>query len=263
MKCKYCGGDVTLDDHFCPHCGRPVDQAQRHQLEMEQYEAEFDKTRKEALKKISASSVDGTAFGIRLAAIAVLIGILIFMVISLDPYTMNERKQKRLAKSNYDTYVAQIEQYLEDRDYVALASFDRIHQLDYNDDYKGYREIFYNVSYYTSLYRGLQELAFVNQNNSKYMYYAQEVSKYLNQLYEEMGRDLNTDWVLEPEKTKGFYEEMQEETSILLQRYLGLSKEEADSLRGLSKSRRTVIVEQALDKVLSEKTGSGLPESTQ
>ena len=42
MKCKYCGGDVTLDDHFCPHCGRPVDQSQRHHQEMKQYETEFE-----------------------------------------------------------------------------------------------------------------------------------------------------------------------------------------------------------------------------
>ena len=46
MKCKYCGGDVSLDDHFCQHCGRPVDQAQRHQKEMEQFETEFEETKK-------------------------------------------------------------------------------------------------------------------------------------------------------------------------------------------------------------------------
>ena len=52
MKCKYCGGDVSLDDHFCQHCGRPVDQAQRHRMEMEQYETEFEETKQEALEKI-------------------------------------------------------------------------------------------------------------------------------------------------------------------------------------------------------------------
>ena len=61
MKCKYCGGDVTLDDHFCPHCGRPVDQSQRHHQEMKQYETEFEETRQEALEKISVSSGGGTA----------------------------------------------------------------------------------------------------------------------------------------------------------------------------------------------------------
>ena len=79
MKCKYCGGDVTLDDHFCPHCGRPVDQSQRHHQEMKQYETEFEETRQEALEKISVSSGGGTAVGIRLAAIIVLVIALIFV----------------------------------------------------------------------------------------------------------------------------------------------------------------------------------------
>ena len=60
MKCKYCGGDVTLNDHFCPNCGRPVDQAQRHQKEMREYETEFEETKQQsyrpALSWLSANS---------------------------------------------------------------------------------------------------------------------------------------------------------------------------------------------------------------
>ena len=51
---------------------------------------------------------------------------------------------------------------------------------------------------------------------------------------------------------------MEEELGVLLRRYLKLSDGEAASLKELSKSRRTVLIEQALDKVIMERTGTGL-----
>ena len=95
MKCKYCGGDVTLNDHFCPHCGRPVDQAIRHQKEMREYETEFEETKQEAINKISVSSAGGTAVGIRLAMIVALTIAFIWMLISLNSYDINERKERK------------------------------------------------------------------------------------------------------------------------------------------------------------------------
>ena len=148
MKCKYCGGDVTLQDHFCPHCGRPVDQALRHQKEMREYETEFEETKREAINKISVSSGGGTAVGIRLAIIVALTIALIWMLINLNSYDINQRKEKRLANANYDAYVEQIEQYIADRDFVALSRFENKHNLDWNDKYKEYRDIFYAASSY-------------------------------------------------------------------------------------------------------------------
>ena len=147
MKCKYCGGDVTLQDHFCPHCGRPVDQAIRHQKEMREYETEFEATKREAINKISVSSGGGTAVGIRLAIIVALIAALIWMLINLNAYDINDRKEKKLANANYDAYVEQIEQYIADTEFMALSRFADKHRLDMNDKYKQYRDIFYASSF--------------------------------------------------------------------------------------------------------------------
>ena len=104
MKCKYCGGDVTLDDHFCPHCGRPVDQSQRHHQEMKQYETEFEETRQEALEKISVSSGGGTAVGIRLAAIIVLVIAIVTAFIRLDPYYAAQRRAAKDVSKHFAEY---------------------------------------------------------------------------------------------------------------------------------------------------------------
>ena len=259
MKCKYCGGDVSLNDHFCPHCGRPVDQAQRHQKEMRQYETEFEETKKEAMDKIAVSSGGGTAVGIRLAAIVVLIVAIAWMALNLNNYSINERREKRAAKKNYDAYVAQMETYLDDRDYSALSVFCDQHMLDYNEDYRQYREIIYGADAYRYVYRGVLEVAYATED-TRNLYYAEELSKNVNRFYEQVNSDSYLRYSKDPDRTTAVYEEMEKDLQILLQRYLGLTDEEAAALKNLSKSKRTVLIEEYLDKQIVSKTGRGLSE---
>ena len=259
MKCKYCGGDVTLQDHFCPHCGRPVDQALRHQKEMREYETEFEETKREAINKISVSSGGGTAVGIRLAIIVALTIALIWMLINLNSYDINQRKEKRLANANYDAYVEQIEQYIADRDFVALSRFENKHNLDWNDKYKEYRDIFYAASSYEYIYRGILETAFLLKD-ARSLYYAENLSENVNRFYEQILSDRSTYSDADPEKTEAAYNEMEQDMLALLQNYLHISKEDADSMRELSKSRRKVLIEQALDARIVGITGVGLSE---
>lgn len=259
MKCKYCGGDVTLQDHFCPHCGRPVDQALRHQKEMREYETEFEETKREAINKISVSSGGGTAVGIRLAIIVALTIALIWMLINLNSYDINQRKEKRLANANYDAYVEQIEQYIADRDFVALSRFENKHNLDWNDKYKEYRDIFYAASSYEYIYRGILETAFLLKD-ARSLYYAENLSENVNRFYEQILSDRSTYSDADPEKTEAAYNEMEQDMLTLLQKYLHISKEDADSMRELSKSRRKVLIEQALDARIVGITGVGLSE---
>ena len=259
MKCKYCGGDVTLQDHFCPHCGRPVDQALRHQKEMREYETEFEETKREAINKISVSSGGGTAVGIRLAIIVALTIALIWMLINLNSYDINQRKEKRLANANYDAYVEQIEQYIADRDFVALSRFENKHNLDWNDKYKEYRDIFYAASSYEYIYRGILETAFLLKD-ARSLYYAENLSENVNRFYEQILSDRSTYSDADPGKTEAAYNEMEQDMLTLLQKYLHISKEDADSMRELSKSRRKVLIEQALDARIVGITGVGLSE---
>ena len=257
MKCKYCGADVRLDDQFCPNCGRPVEQAIRHQKEMEQYEKEFEKTKQQAMDKISVSSGYGTAVGIRLAVIVALIVALVAMAVNLNSYSLNERKEKRAAARNHDAYVEQIEKYLENKDYVELAAFCDKHRLDYNDDFEEYRRIIYGADSFENIYRGLWDVAFCTPD-TRSMYYAENLSKNINNFYEQIQQDQS--YSKNPERTKEVYAEMEEEMLLLLRRYLGLSKEDTDSMKELTKSKRTVMIEEALDARLVEITGKGLNE---
>lgn len=259
MKCKYCGGDVSLDDHFCPHCGRPVDQSQRHQREMEQYETEFEETKQEALEKVSVSSGGGTAVGIRLAAMVFLVIAIVAATIQLDPYNAAKRKAERDVKKHLTQYTQDVETYLENRDYAALDAFVTLHDLNDNDQFREYSEIFQAAGEYVRIYQGLQEFAFADED-SGYQYNLKNLSRNYNSFYESVNRDRHYTWTQDPERTEEVCAQMEEDLAILVQRYLGLTKEETDSFRGLSDSRRTVILEQAIDQKLTQKTGAGLSE---
>jgi hypothetical protein len=83
----------------------------RHKQEMEQYETEFEETKQEALEKISVSSGGGTAVGIRLAAIIVLVVAIITAFIQLDPYYAAERRAARDVKKHYAEYRQKVPRY--------------------------------------------------------------------------------------------------------------------------------------------------------
>ena len=258
MKCKYCGGDVTLDDHFCPHCGRPVDQSQRHHQEMKQYETEFEETRQEALEKISVSSGGGTAVGIRLAAIVVLVIAIVAAFIRLDPYYAAERRAARDVRKHFAEYKEDVDTFLADRDYLALDSFIKVHDLNDNKQFREYSEIFSAVGTYTRIYHGLQQLAYSN-SDTNYLYSLQTLSRNYNEFYEAMnGRHYS--WTEDIEKTEAAVAEMEADLAVLVQKYLGLTKEETDSLRSLSDSKRVILLESAIDEKLTQKAGISLSE---
>ncbi len=259
MKCKYCGGDVTLDDHFCPNCGRPVDQSQRHHQEMKQYETEFEETRQEALEKISVSSGGGTAVGIRLAAIIVLVIAIVTAFIRLDPYYAAERKAARDVKKHFAEYTQEVNTLLENRDYLALSSFIKVHDLNSNDQFREYSEIFDSVYAYTRIYQGLQQLAFSDEDSIQSMYYLQTLSRSYNDFYERMN-ERHYSWTEDIEKTEAAAADMEADLAVLVQKYLGLTKEETDSLKGLSDSRRTILLESAIDEKLTQKAGISLSD---
>lgn len=45
MKCKYCGGEISLEDVKCPYCGRENEEAVQHIKDMQYYQGEFEKAK--------------------------------------------------------------------------------------------------------------------------------------------------------------------------------------------------------------------------
>ena len=109
------------------------------------------------------------------------------------------------------------------------------------------------------MYRGIIETAYLAKD-TRNLYYAENLSENVNRFYEYILTDRSTYSDNDPEKTKAVYNDMEQDMAVLLQKYLHLSKEDTDSMRELSKSRRKVLIEQALDARIVGITGVGLSE---
>lgn len=252
MKCQYCGGDVALDDRFCPHCGREADQSIRHQQEMEHYASEFEKTRKEALQQTQRGDSSGitAAIGIRLAILAGLFIAMIVLIVRLDPYSLNERKLKREVASNKEYYKGQVETLLEERDYAKLYALNQRYHLGYEDGFKEYRYILNAVDSYYRSCQGMMELVYLPDGESRVPYHTETLAKYVTQFYTDISPDQYEQYAEDPERTAQVAGQMEEEMQKMLRSYLGISKEDAASFGSLSRSRQTVLIENALDEKL-------------
>ena len=109
---------------------------------------------------------------------------------------------------------------------AAFSAFCRIHELDYNDDFKEYRGIVNAVSHYHYIYRGLQELAFATDKNLSSGYYLNEISKHINSFYEDTGNDYYSRTAEDPERVQTVIDEVEADFKVLLVRYLGLTNED-------------------------------------
>lgn len=56
MKCKYCGGPLSLEDEYCPHCGALNQEARQHIEDMKRYNRAFHRTRSQVLDETGRQS---------------------------------------------------------------------------------------------------------------------------------------------------------------------------------------------------------------
>ena len=78
MNCKYCGGTLSLEDHFCPHCGKPNEHAKQHAKDMEAYKSRFDTTQGEVYK-VTRNYSEITAHAVIITVLVVLILVVLFV----------------------------------------------------------------------------------------------------------------------------------------------------------------------------------------
>ena len=100
MKCQCCGGNLNIEDKFCPQCGILNPFAVKHQEEMERYEHDYRQTKEDMLKRSSIYN----RRNLKITIIAVLITLIVacaFVFQSADDIRWS-MKEKSIA-SNAET----------------------------------------------------------------------------------------------------------------------------------------------------------------
>ena len=246
MKCKYCGGEIRLEDMQCPFCGRPNEEAIRHAQDMQRYQREFQQTKADVTEKASHSSRKA----VRIAAIAFLLAAIVGnIVLQMNSYSFRYAAERRAAKRNAPQFIAAIDTYLEEEDYIGFVSYCQNHNLSMSDPaFDKYYRIYRTAHSYKGSVQQMMKLI----NHSRYTD-VESIKKWTAEDIQEFYENLD------PEKYS-YYEEADSEWSVthienmktsleaLYVAYLDMTPEEAAGMESLSRGKRAVLIENGMEQ---------------
>ena len=138
MKCKYCGGEVGLEELVCPYCGQPNDQAVLHQKDMAAYRQRFHATETAVRQKAHQYS---QIIPRVVLILTLLIGGIIMLAISSEAYYFPEAARHRAAMRHPDQTRQTLERCLEEGDYISFSSWMEYNDISYYSDFPEYEDV--------------------------------------------------------------------------------------------------------------------------
>ncbi len=240
MKCKNCGASLNLEDAYCKYCGAPNDLAKEHIRDMSQYKKEFEQTKSDVQRKTNITA----SISVRVVILVVLI-VLIFIVALLygQSYSLFRWKQQRYAEKHVDEISAQLDTYLEEGEFEKFYGTLRTYYLTSTMDtpYDKYSNLAQTASRYHYLLDECRSIASPDPYDNAYQSY-KELSESVNSFYKRDYPETMQYPDMLSENDITYIREMHEEIKALLVTYVGLTAEEADSLKDLSEAERTMLI---------------------
>jgi hypothetical protein len=146
MKCRYCGGEIGLEDIRCPYCGKPNEQAVQHVQDMSRFRRRFAETESRVLGKAKNYS----RIVPRVLVILILvIACVVMSVITMNAYSIPGNARRHAAEKDSAGTIAVLESYLDQHDYLSFASYIEYNEIRmYNDDFSDYSHLYWCAWYY-------------------------------------------------------------------------------------------------------------------
>lgn len=246
IKCENCGGSLSLEHKFCPHCGQENKQAAQHIQQMEAYKDQFEETREEVYR---ASRKMGEIVVRALILAGLLIAFVVLVFMNANAYSWQRQAGRREAEKHYAEYSAQIEAYLEAEDFLALKGYIEGKTIPEYDSpkYEPYVPIFRAVKNYGSMYYFMQDFVdgtiTADRQQRQLGYLADAMDYFYDNLnLEKYAYCQNID----EQKVLEVYDKLDEYTQVLLMGNFGFSKEEASQFRTMTSAKRRISLEEKL-----------------
>ena len=240
---------MGLEDKFCPYCGSQNPFAKQHQKDMQQYQAQFEATRREVEKKanrFAGIAVPLTILGI---ALVILIASIIFAAKSYD--IGEESKAKKIAEGEAG-YRKSIEAALDARDYALVDEMYSVNDLYFvTNEYHNSTLIDYSMIFRACQYYSMADETITKWTIGGEQSYSEErfveSCKYLAENLLNLYTVQDREWYDESCRTEeklARISEMQEQMSALLITYGGFTEEEIAEIPDISEQKLARLLEE-------------------
>ena len=245
MKCKYCGGEVGLEETVCPYCGKPNDQAVRHHREMASFRRRYAETEAAVVGKADqyARIVPRMLLILLLLIVAVVTN-----AISENTYGLPEEVRRHRAERDPKPIMETLDNCLENRDYIAFSSWFTYHGIRcYNSPFEEYEDLQWAAEYYKDFVISMErvflhgELDDWEKENTGYD--LRRLCQNLEYFLETVERELRN---VETENHRVTLENMHSDVMEMLKVFFGLTGEELDQFLKFSEARKTAYLEGVL-----------------
>ena len=245
MKCKNCGGEVGLEERFCPYCGTPNEQAVRHFQDMADYQERYAATEANV---VGAAKRYGQVIPRVIVILLLLIATVVMAVVSENAYGFPEQMRRRAAEKDPEGTIAVMEGYLAQGEYLSFASYaDYIDIRVYNSPFEDYAGIRWTAQYYKDVVLHLERL-FLHGDREAWatkrapddiQSFCQSLESFFDTL-ERGTRDTVSD------AHRAHVEQMRSNVMDMLRVYLGIEREEAEQFLAMSTNRKAAFIEEVL-----------------
>lgn len=245
MKCKHCGGEVGLEERFCPYCGNPNEQAIRHVQDMADYQERYAQTEEHV---VGAARRYAQVIPRAVIILLLLIAAAAMAVVRENAYAFPENSRRRAAEKDAQGTMAVMDGYLAEQDYMALASYIEFNDIrTYDTPFESYGDIRWIVQEYKDVTLRMERL-FLHEDGAKWSasraadeirYLCQSLETFFDSLERaERNREDSQHWA--------HIERMRGDVMDMLRVYLGLEGEAAEEFLSLSTNRKAALLEEVL-----------------
>ena len=234
VNCKKCGAPLSLNDAFCPYCGEANPEAQEHLKKLQELDEQFESASREVAAEVKYSK---KGYGILVILVMFLLANLVIFVMHQMSYGIAERIAA--GKMPENEIKAQLDQFLEDGEYIELDLFMSKFSLSYRD-YEDYSKISYLASYQSRMIEAMTLYLYSSDT------YEDPLVKTCQAIVDYEGEYTSLKKGDNSERVSFHMEQINSEVNGFLRNYLKLTEEDIARIADLNESSLLILVNERL-----------------
>lgn len=251
MKCEYCAGDISIDNAFCPHCGKQNKFYEAHRADMDAYERRFKATEEKVAAKASVFS--RRAVFITVVAILACV-ILAEALVLINMFDINYALEKARNTKNSAAIVQQLNELEQSGDYLEMHNYySRYSNIDRKSGVNDFVMVDSVAAYYTTIVNSMSLLAAGDCEYETAYDKARQINTALSGSYEVLEK--SKDRPEDPKYEKQHMDAvgvMIDQMHAYISTYCDIPSEIVSTFPDMTDAQRFNVLNEALEKIMIE-----------